>query len=519
MSELSKGRLILGERVTDFDTIHRDARCFASGLTQAGLTQGSTLAIMLRNDEAFFTATVAAALIDATATPINWHFTADEVAYLLADSQAEAWIVHADLWRKIGADIPAEVLDGILVLVVETPKEIASNFGLGPSDCLVPSDANDWQVWLNRFAEWDGPPPKPRNAMIYTSGTTGRPKGVKRVGVVGVAKTGNYDAFVKGARVLMVAPMYHSAPNRNAVSSFFLGGDIVLQARFDAVEMLELIQRHRISHMFIVPTMMVRLQKLPADVRALYDMSSLEHVVHAGAHCPADVKRAMIEWWGPVIHEYYAGSEGNGFCALNSEEWLQHKGSVGKALLGKVHICDDEGNELPVGEAGTIYFEADDPNAPQFQYYNDEKKTRDSRHPKHKHWTTLGDIGRLDEDGYLYLTDRKAFMIISGGVNIYPQEAENLLITHPKVADVAVIGVPNPDFGEEVKAIVQPMDWADAGPELEEELIAFCQSELSKIKCPRSVDFDKELPRHPTGKLYKRLIRDKYWGNHDSKIV
>jgi acyl-CoA synthetase (AMP-forming)/AMP-acid ligase II len=258
--------------------------------------------------------------------------------------------------------------------------------------------------------------------------------------------------------------------------------------------------------------------KLPKDIRTKYDTSSMQTAIHAAAPCPIPIKEQMIDWWGPVIYEYYAGSEGNGFCQLNSEEWLAHKGSVGTALTGILHICDEEGEEVPVGESGSIFFEQPE-EAPGFEYYNDPKKTAESRHPVHKNWTTLGDVGKLDEDGYLYLTDRKAFMIISGGVNIYPQETENLLITHPRVADVAVIGVPNEDFGEEVKAVVQPANWNDAGPALEEELIAFCKENLSAIKCPRSVDFDQELPRHPTGKLYKRLVRDRYWGNKDSKIV
>jgi acyl-CoA synthetase (AMP-forming)/AMP-acid ligase II len=252
---------------------------------------------------------------------------------------------------------------------------------------------------------------------------------------------------------------------------------------------------------------------LPESVRNKYDVSSLTHAIHAAAPCPIPVKKQMIEWWGPVIFEYYAGTEGNGFCAINSHEWLAHPGSVGKALLGKLHIVDDDGHEVGTGKPGTIYFS----DGPVFEYHNDPKKTAESRNAQG--WSTLGDVGYVDEEGYLYLTDRKAFMIISGGVNIYPQEAENLLITHPKVADVAVIGVPNEDFGEEVKAIVQPMNWADAGPKFAEELLAYCRAQLSPIKCPRSVDFEKELPRHPTGKLYKRLIRDRYWGNRDSKIV
>jgi acyl-CoA synthetase (AMP-forming)/AMP-acid ligase II len=259
--------------------------------------------------------------------------------------------------------------------------------------------------------------------------------------------------------------------------------------------------------------MFVKMLKLPEETRTKYDISSLQVAIHAAAPCPIEIKEKMIDWWGSVIFEYYAGSEGNGFCAINSDEWLAHKGSVGKAMVGVLHICDDDGNEVAIGEAGTIYFA----DGPVFEYYNDPDKTKESKHAKG--WTTLGDVGRVDEEGFLYLTDRKAFMIISGGVNIYPQEAENRLIMHPQVADVAVFGVPNEDFGEEVKAVVQPMDWADVGPDLEQELMVFCQQSLAKIKCPKSVDFDKELPRHPTGKLYKRLLRDKYWADHKTQII
>jgi acyl-CoA synthetase (AMP-forming)/AMP-acid ligase II len=297
-----------------------------------------------------------------------------------------------------------------------------------------------------------------------------------------------------------------------------LGATCIIMENFDPEESLALLEKYKATHSQWVPTMFVRMLKLPEDVRTKYDTSSMQYAIHAAAPCPIPVKEQMIDWWGPVIYEYYAGSEGNGFTQLNSEEWLGHKGSVGKALMGIIHICDDEGNELPIGEAGSVYFEGEE-GAASFEYYNDPKKTAESRHPSKKNWSTLGDVGKVDEEGYLYLTDRKAFMIITGGVNVYPQETENLLITHPKVADVAVIGVPNEDFGEEVKAVVQPMDWNQTGDALAEELIAFCKENLSAIKCPRSVDFDKELPRHPTGKLYKRLVRDRYWGNQDSKIV
>jgi acyl-CoA synthetase (AMP-forming)/AMP-acid ligase II len=260
----------------------------------------------------------------------------------------------------------------------------------------------------------------------------------------------------------------------------------------------------------VVPTMFVRMLKLPEETRSKYDVSSLQACIHAAAPCPVDVKRHMIEWWGPVIHEYYAGTEGNGFVYCNSEQWLEHPGTVGTAILGILHIVGEDGEEVPVGEAGTIYFESD----AQFEYHGDPQKTADSRHPNG--WSTLGDVGRVDEDGFLYLTDRKAYMIITGGVNVYPQEAENLLTMHPAVEDIAVIGVPNDDFGEEVKGVVQPFEMPaddEAARLLERELIAYCREHLADVKCPRTIDFREELPRHPTGKLYKRLLKDEYWAD------
>jgi acyl-CoA synthetase (AMP-forming)/AMP-acid ligase II len=255
--------------------------------------------------------------------------------------------------------------------------------------------------------------------------------------------------------------------------------------------------------------MFIRMLKLPESTRSAYDLSSLKYAVHAAAPCPVEVKQQMIDWWGLVLHEYYAGTEGNCFVYTNSEDWLTHKGTVGRCILGEVHVCDEEGNELPPGEPGTLY----SGNGPTFEYHEDEEKTAASRDPKGRGWSTLGDVGYVDEDGFIYLTDRRAYMIISGGVNIYPQEAENVLAVHPKVADVAVFGVPDAEMGEAVKAVVQPLSMDDAGPELEAELIAYCRDHLAHYKCPRSVDFRPELPRHPTGKLYKRLLKDEYWGD------
>jgi long-chain acyl-CoA synthetase len=292
-----------------------------------------------------------------------------------------------------------------------------------------------------------------------------------------------------------------------------LGGTVILMERFEPEAALAYIEKYKVTTAQWVPTHFVRMLKLPAETRARYDHRSLKSVFHAAAPCPVPVKQAMIEWWGPIIHEYYAGTEGNGFCAITSEEWLGKKGSVGKGLMAEVKICDEAGDPVPARTEGTIYFAG----GGEFEYHNDPAKTAESRN-KHG-WTTLGDVGWLDEDGYLFLTDRKSFMIISGGVNIYPQEIENLIITHPKVADVAVIGAPHEEMGEEVVAVVQPVDWSDAGDALAAELSAFARANLSHVKTPRRIDFMAELPRHPTGKLYKRLIRDAYWGKAGAAIA
>jgi long-chain acyl-CoA synthetase len=288
---------------------------------------------------------------------------------------------------------------------------------------------------------------------------------------------------------------------------------VVLMERFDAEDALRFIQQYKVTSAQWVPTHFVRMLKLPEEVRAKYDVSSLISVFHAAAPCPVPVKEQMIAWWGPIVHEYYAGTEGNGFCIINSAEWLAHKGSVGRGLTAQVKICDEEGEPLPPRAEGLVYFEG----GGQFEYHGDPAKTAESRN-KHG-WTTLGDVGWLDEEGYLYLTDRKSFMIISGGVNIYPQEIENLLITHPKVADAAVVGAPDEEMGEKVVAVIQPMDWTADHEALRSELMAYTRQNLSHVKAPRVIDFMQELPRHQTGKLYKRLIRDAYWGKEGSRIA
>jgi acyl-CoA synthetase (AMP-forming)/AMP-acid ligase II len=354
--------------------------------------------------------------------------------------------------------------------------------------------------------------------MLYSSGTTGMPKGIAKplpmspIGTsVGLGMlTVMLFGFSEDTMYLSPAPLYHAAPLRFNMTVHTLGATTIVMENFDAEEFLQLTQKYKVTQTQVVPTMFIRMLKLDSGVRSQYDCSTITHAVHAAAPCPIETKRKMIEWWGPVIHEYYAGTEGNGFVYCNSEQWLAHPGTVGTAIQGIVHICDDEGKEVANGESGTIFFE----NGGIFEYHNDVEKTKASRDPLGRGWSTLGDIGYQDADNFLYLTDRKAFMIISGGVNIYPQESENILINHPKVIDVAVFGVPNADFGEEVKGVVQPVTMPANEEEarlLSQELIVFCRSQLADIKCPRSIDFRTDLPRHPTGKLYKRLLKDEYW--------
>ncbi|MEK9819124.1 MAG: AMP-binding protein, partial [Pseudomonadales bacterium] len=444
-----------------------------------GLNRGDHIAILLENHPLFLQICVAAQRSGLYFTAISYRLQRDEVAYIVNDCGAKVFITSRDrqsVVEALLADLPdlgqAYMLDGIspgfesLESAMETqPTTPIEDESIGTS-------------------------------MLYSSGTTGRPKGVFRQlpeGQWGAEDSAALFRALYGATddsvYLSPAPLYHAAPLTFSMG-FLLGGmTVVVMEHFDAEAALKTIQTYRATHSQWVPTMFIRMLKLDQETRLSYDVSSLQCAIHAAAPCPVPVKEQMIEWWGPVIFEYYAGSEGNGFVAITSEEWLAHKGSVGRGLTAVLHICDEEGNEVPVGESGTIYFEG----GGEFEYHNDPQKTAESRHPKG--WSTLGDIGYLDEEGYLYLTDRKSFMIISGGVNIYPQETENLLVTHPKVMDVAVFGVPNEDFGEEVKAVVQPIHWEDAGPELEAELIDFCRDNISHIKCPKTIDFEQELPR------------------------
>jgi acyl-CoA synthetase (AMP-forming)/AMP-acid ligase II len=479
---------------------NRGAQLFRS----LGLGLGDTIAIFMENNARYFEICWAAQRSGLRYTAISSRLTAPEVEYIVKDSEAQVLITSS-----AKSDVAKELVGPL--------SHLSARYAVGGE--------------LEGYASWeDATALHPRRPiademegadMLYSSGTTGRPKGVKTLikgDPIGTAPPLNLllNALYKADAdtvYLSPAPLYHAAPLRFNMAMLRLGATCIVMERFDAQQALRLIEQYRATHSQWVPTMFVRMLKLPEEERARWDVSSMQVAIHAAAPCPVPVKEQMIDWWGPVLHEYYAGTESSGFTAIDSEQWLSHKGSVGRCLTATVHILDDDGRELPIGEAGTIYFEG----GGKFEYHNAPEKTREAFNERG--WSTMGDVGYLDEEGYLYLTDRKAYMIISGGVNIYPQETENVMITHPKVADVAVIGVPNPDFGEEVKAVVQPVDMADAGPELEFELIEFCREQLSAIKCPRGVDFEAELPRHPTGKLYKRLLKDRYWGKHQTRIV
>jgi long-chain acyl-CoA synthetase len=364
--------------------------------------------------------------------------------------------------------------------------------------------------------EWLG------TAMLYSSGTTGRPKGVQRPLADNppsqplplFAFLSKLWRYTEGLTYLSPAPLYHSAPQAAVALTIRHGGTAIIMEHFDPEAYLALVDKYQVTHSQLVPTMFSRMLKLPKAVRDKYKLSSLQTAIHAAAPCPVQVKEQMIEWWGPIIHEYYGATEGLGFTACDTAEWLAHKGSVGRVLLGDLHILDEMGQPCDEGVSGEIWFKTATP----FVYFNDPARTAQTRSADGS-MSTVGDVGYVDRDGFLYLTDRSTFMIISGGVNIYPQECENLLITHPKVADAAVFGVPNEDLGEEVKAVVQPMPQYRNDPELADELIAFCAAHLSRQKCPRSIDFTDALPRLPTGKLYKKALRDQYWAGHKSRIL
>ncbi|MCE3552865.1 acyl-CoA synthetase [Pseudonocardia sp. RS11V-5] len=488
-------------RATTYAELDERSLRLARVLADAGLRRGDHVAFLSENAPEVFEVYWAALRSGLYVTGINHHLAPAEVAYIVNDCGARALIVGASK-----AELATDV-------VAETPNvQLRLAFG-----GAVPGHGSYEDALAGVTAE--PLESQPRGAdMLYSSGTTGRPKGIKPAlpdrqvdepGDMFTAVFGKIYGFGEDTVYYSPAPTYHAAPLRFGGIVQALGGTLVMAKKFDAVAALEAIAQHRVTHSQWVPTMFVRMLKLPEEVRTAYDVSSLRVAVHAAAPCPVDVKQQMIDWWGPILQEYYSSTEGNGITLIDSEQWLRKPGSVGKAGLGVIHICDDDagGKELPVGEVGTVYFERE---AVPFEYHNDPEKTRAGQHPDHENWSTTGDVGYLDDEGYLYLTDRKAFMIISGGVNIYPQEVEDCLTLHPKVYDVAVIGIPDPEMGEQVKAVVQPAHGVVIGPELEAELLEFVRERIARYKAPRSIDFTDTLPRSATGKLVKHQIKERY---------
>lgn len=463
----------------------------------AGLRPGDHVALFSENHPRYFEVYWAALRSGLYLTPINRSLTAPEVAFIVEDSDARL-VVSSELLGHVAQDLP-DLVPGCTGWLMYD--------GVRPG-------------FESYEAAVDAQPPTPLadqplgEVMFYSSGTTGRPKGIVRP-LTGKSIDSNpggkmaksFLGMDHGAVYLSTAPLYHTAALGFAAATQALGGTCVLIERFDAEEALRSIEIYGITHTQWVPTMFKRLLDLPEETRERYDLSTHEVALHGAAPCPVELKRGIIEWWGPIVLEYYGATEGNGMTVIDSAEWLTHVGSVGRPVFGSIHICDEGGEPVPTGEDGLVYFERD--KLP-FAYHNDHAKTSATRHPEHPLWTTLGDVGHVDEEGYLYLTDRQEFLIISGGVNIYPAESELLLLTHPLVADVAVIGVPDAEFGEAVKAIVELRQGDVGTPQRAAELIEFCRGRLAHFKCPRSVDFVDELPRLETGKLAKKALRDRY---------
>ncbi|TDC74904.1 acyl-CoA synthetase [Actinomadura sp. 7K507] len=497
-----------GEVLTFGELADRVSR-LAGALRRRGLRPGDVVAILSENTPAYLEMIWACRIAGLYFVTVNRHLGAAEIAYILADSEASALLasanlpVHAELTAELTAGLTAELTAGLTA--EQTPGVRHRLLRGGPSPGW-----DDYETEIATAPHYERDTELEGDILQYSSGTTGRPKGIKRrlrpapasasgdlltglTGLIGIDEDSVY---------LCPAPLYHTAPCMWTMTTLRVGATVVLMTRFDAREALALIERHRVTHGQFVPTMFTRMLKLPERERLARDVSSLKAVVHAAAPCPAEIKRGMIGWWGPIVSEYWSSSEGAGFTFITAPEWLERPGSVGRPLLGSLHIRDEDGRDLPPGETGLIWAEGTD-----FTYLNAPDKDAETTSPEG--WRTVGDLGRLDEDGYLYVTDRASFMIISGGVNIYPQEAENALVEHPKVYDAAVVGLPDDDLGEIAVAVVQPIDPAGAGPGLAAELTEWCASRLARYKCPRRIEFTGELPRSDTGKLYKRQLRER----------
>jgi acyl-CoA synthetase (AMP-forming)/AMP-acid ligase II len=488
-----------GERISYRELDDRSAR-LAQLLYGRGLRSGDKVALMAENHVRYLEVYWATLRSGLYLTAVNRYLAPEEAAYIVRDSEATALITTAAL--RATAEAMLDLIPGC------------------PLRLMVDGAAPGFEAYEEAVAAYPAArlADQPRGeVMLYSSGTTGRPKGIFRplsgsqiddpeaLGTGKLSKT--FLGMDQSSIYLCPAPLYHSAPLAWSAGAQELGGTVVVMEKFDAEEFLRLIERQHVTHTQVVPTMFVRVMKLADEIRSKFDLSSLQGVIHAAAPCPVDVKRHVIEWLGPIVSEYYAATEGTGMTFITAPEWLAHPGSVGRPVVGVAHICDDEEKELPPGEPGLVYFEREEAT---FEYYRDPEKTRNTRHPDHPNWAALGDIGYLDDEGYLYLTDRRSFMIISGGVNIYPAEIESCLVMHPKVTDVAVFGLPDSEMGEYVHAVIQVAQGVVPSAELAEELRAYATSHLARYKVPRVVDFRDELPRLPTGKLYKQQLRNDY---------
>jgi long-chain acyl-CoA synthetase len=505
--------VIAGEQQRDGAAIEERARRGIGALTQLGIREGDVVALMLRNEPSFLEAMLIARLAGCYSCPINWHYKADEAGFILRDCGAKALIIHADLLRQIDGGVPA----GCHVIVVDPTESTRAAFRLAPDQCVIPGGATEYEAWLAAAPAYDGPPRRVHGSIPYSSGTTGRPKGVMRKPadpeqqprILAVTQTAL--GIRQGMRTAIVAPLYHSAPASYGMQSLLFGDLVLVHERYEAERLLADIERHKLNRLYLVPTHFVRMLRLPDEVKRRYDLSSVEFVASTGSPCPPDVKKEMIDWWGPVINESYASSEAGFITLLSAEESRTHPGSAGRPLPGAdVRILNDAGEVLPPFEPGLIYCRQE--AYPEFTYIN---RDADRRAIDRDGLVAVGDVGYFDRDGYLYICDRKSDMVISGGVNIYPAEIEAVLITMPQVADCAVFGIPDAEFGEALAAHVQPHN----GAAIERDAVrAFLKARIADYKVPRVIEFSDALPREESGKIFKRRLRDPYWKDAGRRI-